>query len=48
MRKIISFLHLSLNGFVAGANGEMNWLKVDEKIFDPIVKWDKPRTIGRN
>ena len=30
MRKIISFMHLSLDGFVAGPNGEMDWIKVDE------------------
>jgi hypothetical protein len=30
MRKIISFMHLSLDGFVAGPNGEMNSIKVDE------------------
>src|ERR671927_230752 len=34
MRKIISFVHISLDGFVAGPNGEMNWIKVDEEIFD--------------
>jgi len=28
MRKIISFMHISLDGFVAGPNGEMNWIKV--------------------
>ncbi len=26
--------HISLDGFVAGPNGEMNWIKVDEEIFD--------------
>lgn len=36
MRKIISFMHLSLDGFVAGPNGEMNWIKVDEEIFDHV------------
>src|ERR1041384_2530693 len=34
MRKIISFVHISLDGFVAGPNGEMSWIKVDEEIFD--------------
>jgi dihydrofolate reductase len=34
MRKIISFMHISLDGFVAGRNGEMDWIKVDEEIFD--------------
>jgi len=36
MRKIISFMHISLDGFVAGPNGEMNWIKVDEEIFDYV------------
>ena len=34
MRKIISFMHISLDGFVSGLNGEMDWIKVDEEIFD--------------
>ena len=38
MRKIISFMHISLDGFVAGPNGEMDWIKVDEEIFDHIGK----------
>ena len=36
MRKIISFMHLSLDGFVAGPNGELDWAKVDEEIFDHV------------
>ena len=31
-------MHVSLDGFVAGPNGEMNWIKVDEEIFDYIGK----------
>jgi len=38
MRKIISFVHISLDGFVAGPNGEMNWIQVDEELFDHIGK----------
>lgn len=38
MRKIISFVHVSLDGFVAGRNGEMDWIKVDEELFDHIGK----------
>src|SRR5579864_253444 len=34
MRKLVSFMHVSLDGFVAGPNGEMNWITVDEEIFD--------------
>ena len=29
-------MHISLDGFVAGPNGEMNWIKVDEEIFDHV------------
>jgi dihydrofolate reductase len=36
MRKITSFMHVSLDGFVAGTKGEMNWIKVDEEIFDYV------------
>lgn len=36
MRKLISFMHISLDGFVAGPNGEMNWIIVDEEIFDHV------------
>ena len=38
MRKIISFMHMSLDGFVAGPNGEMNRMKVDGEIFDHAGK----------
>ena len=31
-------MHLSLDGFVAGPNGEMNWIKADEEIFDHVGK----------
>lgn len=34
MRKLVLFLHTSLDGFVAGPNGEMDWINVDEEIFD--------------
>ena len=29
-------MHLSLDGFVAGPNGEMNWIKADEEIFEHV------------
>src|SRR5688572_23514584 len=38
MRKVISFMHISLDGFVAGPNGEMDWIKVDEEIFSHVGK----------
>ncbi|HEY3429962.1 MAG TPA: dihydrofolate reductase family protein [Cyclobacteriaceae bacterium] len=34
MRKIVQFMHVSLDGFVTGPNGEMDWIKVDDEIFD--------------
>ena len=38
MRKIVQLMHVSLDGFVAGPNGEMDWIKVDEEIFDHVGK----------
>jgi dihydrofolate reductase len=32
MRKIISFFHASLDGFVAGPNGEMDWITYDSTL----------------
>ncbi len=34
MRKLVLFMHTSLDGFVAGPNGEMDWINVDEEMFD--------------
>jgi len=31
-------MHISLDGFVAGPNREMDWIKVDEEIFDHVGK----------
>jgi len=38
MRKIIVSENISLDGFVAGPNGEMDWIHVDEDLFNYIVK----------
>lgn len=38
MKSVISFMHMSLDGFVAGPNGELNWANVDEEIFDHVGK----------
>jgi dihydrofolate reductase len=38
MRKVILLMHVSLDGFVAGPQGEMNWIKVDEELFEPVGK----------
>lgn len=34
MRKLIFSMHTSLDGFVAGPKGEMNWIKFDNELFD--------------
>ena len=31
-------MHISLDGFVAGPNGEMDWIKADEEIFSYVGK----------
>ena len=36
MRKIIISMHVSLDGFVGGPNGEMDWIHVDDEIFDLV------------
>ena len=37
MKHLIFFMHTSLDGFVAGPNGEMNWIKIDEEMFDFVA-----------
>ena len=34
MRKVVQFMHVSLDGFVAGPNGELDWAKVDDEMFE--------------
>lgn len=31
-------MHISLDGFVAGPNGEIDWIKVNQEIFDYVGK----------
>jgi dihydrofolate reductase len=33
MRKIVSLMHMSLDGFAAGTKGEMDWIKMDDDVF---------------
>src|SRR5437870_2367830 len=32
MRKVIFLMHVSLDGFVAGPNGEMDWIRYDDEL----------------
>ena len=34
MGNLVLFMHVSLDGFVAGVNGEMDWIYTDEELFD--------------
>lgn len=36
MRKIVSFVHLSLDGFVASAEGGLDWVSITEELFDYV------------
>lgn len=38
MKKLISFMHISLDGFVAGPNGELNWVTINEELFNHVGK----------
>lgn len=44
MRPLVSFMHVSLDGFAAGPNGEMDWIKVDDEIFDHVGETIKGTT----
>jgi len=37
-RNVIAFMHISLDGFVAGTNKEMNWITMDDEIFEDNMK----------
>ncbi|HEU4549270.1 MAG TPA: dihydrofolate reductase family protein [Rhizomicrobium sp.] len=36
MRKLISLMHVSLDGFCAGQKGEMNWIALNDEIFADV------------
>ncbi len=36
MRKIVLLEHLSLDGYLAGPNGEMDWIRIDDELWDYI------------
>jgi dihydrofolate reductase len=43
MRKVISLMHISLDGFTAGPNGELDWARVDEETYGYVA--DLLRTV---
>jgi dihydrofolate reductase len=50
MRKVIAFLHVSLDGFAAGPNGELDWAIVDSEIepyVDNLIKTVDTALYGR-
>jgi len=38
MKNVILFVHTSLDGYVAGLQGEMDWIVVDNEIFDFVTR----------
>lgn len=36
MRKLVLFMHVSLDNFVAGPDGAMDWIHVDDELFDYV------------
>jgi hypothetical protein len=37
MRKIVSFMHMTLDGYTAGPKGEIDWVIVGEEMFEYAV-----------
>jgi hypothetical protein len=43
-RKLISLMHVSLDGFCAGPKGEMDWIGLNETIFADAAGYGGART----
>ena len=39
MAKLISLMHVSFDGFAAGPKGEMDWITMDQEIFEYVSKY---------
>jgi dihydrofolate reductase len=37
MRRVVLLMHVSLDGYVAGPNGEMDWIKLDDSLWDYVT-----------
>ncbi len=51
MRKVVLLMHVSLDGFVAGPKGEMDWILFDEALADyagSLIKNADAAIYGRN
>jgi dihydrofolate reductase len=46
MRKIIVSEHITLDGFVAGPNGEMDWIQLDDEMFDMVNEFTNAADIA--
>jgi dihydrofolate reductase len=46
MRKIIVSEHVTLDGFVAGLNGEMDWIQLDDEMFDMVNEFTNAADIA--
>src|SRR5258708_33875261 len=36
MRKIVVLMHVTLDGFAAGPKGEMDWIHIDDEMFEDV------------
>jgi dihydrofolate reductase len=34
MRKLVSFMHISVDGFATRTNGSMDWIKIGDEMFE--------------
>lgn len=39
MRKVVSLMHMSLDGYVEGPNAEMDWIKIEEPVFEFVDRF---------
>src|SRR5215216_7623045 len=37
MRNVILLIHMSLDGFVAGPSGELDWIRFDDQLVDDVA-----------
>src|ERR1700722_8058567 len=46
MRKVLSLMHMSLDGFVANSKGEMSWIKHDDEVFAHVDQFIEKADTG--